>query len=454
MIRLTADDLLLLWPDEAWPQEIGALGVLDGSRLIGSDGRFRIEVVKAAIQARLHLVPRFRQVLYVPRRGLGPPLWVHAPEFDLDQHVKVASLAAPSDEVQLLHTIEELRQHRLDRSRPLWEMWFIPGLAENRVGVFIRIHHVIADGMAGIATVGAFLDSQPDAGSASAPPWNPAPLPTAHELFVDNLRQRAAGLRRGVASLRHARTALRQLRAGWSMMRGLFTLHPTPGTSLDRTVGPGRRFALIRSRLEAVKRVAHDHHATVNDVLLSVIAGGVRKLRQSRKEPVDDVVLPTYVPVTLRRVSREQNRGNLISQMVVRLPIGESDRDQRLQQIAAETTEQKAKGHPPLGTVIGSSFARWALLKLLGRHPVSVTTADLPGPPRTAYLAGARLVEVFPVLPLIGNVSLGVGALSYDGQFNIMVVGDRDAVPDLAVFAEGVREELQALERALRGPER
>jgi diacylglycerol O-acyltransferase / wax synthase len=167
--RLTAEDQLMLWPDEIWPQEIGALAILDGSSLLGPGGRFRIEAVRDVVAARLHLVPRFRQLLCVPRRGLGGPLWVDAPAFDLGDHVRVVPLPEPGEEAALLLAAEQLRRRRLDRSRPLWEMSFLPGLPGKRVGMFVKMHHAIADGIAGVATLGALLDAAPRApGRASA----------------------------------------------------------------------------------------------------------------------------------------------------------------------------------------------------------------------------------------------------------------------------------------------
>ena len=159
MKRLSAEDRLILWPDEAWPQDIGALAVLDGSSLLDSEGRFRIDTAKQAIEGRLHLLRRFRQVLHVPRRGLGGPLWVDAPAFDVGDHVSVERLNSPADEAELLHTVARLRRRRLDRSRPLWEIWFITGLSDNRIGMFVRLHHVVADGIAGLAELGTLLGS-------------------------------------------------------------------------------------------------------------------------------------------------------------------------------------------------------------------------------------------------------------------------------------------------------
>jgi diacylglycerol O-acyltransferase / wax synthase len=445
MERLTAEDQLMLWPDEMWPQDIGALAVLDGSSLLDPGGRFRIEAVREVIAGRLHLVPPFRQLLYVPPRRLGEPLWVDAPAFNLTDHVAVLPVPAPGEEAQLLLAVERLRRRRLDRSRPLWEMWFLTGLPKGRVGLFVRMHHAIADGIAGVATVGAFLDTTPNPIAGSARPWAPAPMPTDSELLDDKRQRYADELGRMFSTLAHPVTTLRRVRATWPMLRKLVTGKPAPQTSLDRRVGPGRNLALIRSSLEQVKQIAHAHDASVNDVLLAVTAGGLRGLLRSRGEPVADVTLPVYVPITLRHGPRAQARGNLIGQMVVPLPIGVCHPGRRLRQIAVATAQRKAESHPNLGTMLRSRIARWAMLKLLDRQPVSVTTADIPGPQAPMHLAGARLLEVFPVLPLIGKVSLGVGALSYAGQFNITAVADQDAHTDLDVFAAGIRDELRTL---------
>jgi WS/DGAT/MGAT family acyltransferase len=300
--RLTAEDMIMLWGDEAWPQDIGALAILDGRSLLDPAGRFRIEAVREAVEGRLHLVPRFRQLLHVPRRGLGRPLWVDAPSFDLSAHVWVLPLPAPGDEAQLLLATERLRRRRLDRSRPLWEMWFLPGLPEGRIGMYVRMHHVIADGIAGVATLGTFLDAVPDAPMTPGRPWAPAPWPPARELFEDNLRRHLDGLGRALSKLVRPLKTLRSVAGAWPAMREFFADEPGPATSLDRLIGPGRNLALVRSTLNQVKGIAHAHDAKVNDVLLAATAGGLRALLRSRGEPVEDVALRIYVPVSLRQV--------------------------------------------------------------------------------------------------------------------------------------------------------
>jgi diacylglycerol O-acyltransferase len=445
MDRLTTEDLVMLWPDERWPQEIGCLALLDGASLIDPDGQFLIERTRAAMVERLHLVPRFRQLLYRPRLGLGPPLWVDAPAFELSNHLHVRPLPAPADESHLLRMAEQLVVRRLDRSRPLWEMWFLPGLPKHRVGLLIKIHHVMADGVAGLATISALFDPIGDAPVAPSRSWTPAPRPTARDLLEDNLRRKIDELARGFAILLQPVIMLRQISSEWPALNELISDRRGPVTSLDHVVGPDRSLALIRSNLDLLKQIAHANDATVNDVLLAITAGGLHGLLRSRGETVEDVVLPSYVPVTLRRSPRDQARGNLIGQMVVPLPIGAAEAGQRLRQIATETATRKARSRPSLGTLLWSGIERWALSKVLDRQPVNVSTADLAGPQEPLYFAGARLLEAFPVLPLVARLSLAVGALSYTGQLTIMAVADRAIGPDLDIFVTSAQEELAAL---------
>ena len=214
--------------------------------------------------------------------------------------------------------------------------------------------------------------------------------------------------------------------------------------------GPGRHLALIRGRTDVVREIAHAHDATTNDVLLALIAGGLRALLTSRGESVEGVALKVYVPVSLRRRLRGDIHGNRLSQMVVPLPLSGTDPGDRLRRIATETATRKTRHRPSLGTLFRGRIARRLLLKVVVRQRVNVTTASIPGPRRPRYLAGARTLEIFPVLPLIGNVALGVGAVSYAGAFGIGVAADQDAYPDLEVFTAAVREDLRALARASR----
>jgi diacylglycerol O-acyltransferase / wax synthase len=447
MDRLSAQDLMMLWPEErGWSQDIGALIILDGRQLLDREGRFQIERMREHIQARLQLVPRFRQLLYRPGFGLGWPLWIDAPAVDLAKHVRLLPLPAPADEAQLLVACAELWQRRLDRSQPLWQMWFLPGLPDGRVGLFMRLHHSIADGVAGIAALAAFVDAAPDPPPVSQAPWTPAAAPSQRELFADNLRRHLREIGRVLSGLAHPAQTVHQIRRGWPAAREAFLEDRAPRTSLNRRIGSHRRYALVRSDLELVKRIAHAYHAKVNDVLMTVVAGGLRELLVGREEPVEGLVLRAFVPVSLHTERPGQARGNLDGGMIVPLPIGEPKDVRRLEMIAAETTLRKTRSRPQGATLFRNVPIQRAALRLVHRQRVMNTyVANVPGPPIPLYLAGAPVLEVFPVVPIMANVSLGVGALSYAGQFNLTAVADRELCPDLEVFVQGVRRSLDAL---------
>jgi diacylglycerol O-acyltransferase / wax synthase len=451
MDRLSAQDLMSLWPEElGWPEDIGALAILDGRSLLDADGRFLVERAREQVRRRLHLAPRFRQLLYRPGFGLGWPLWVDAPSVDVAQHVRVRPLDSPADEAQLLLACEELRHRRLDRSRPLWEMWFLPGLPDGRVGLFMKLHHAIADGIAGVAALGAFVDLAPDPPEVVEPPWTPAAMPSARALLADNTRRRLHQLGQTLARAAHPVQTARQVRRGWPAAREAFAEGRAPRTSLNQRIGSHRRLALVRGDLDLVKRVAHAHDAKVNDVLLTAVAGGMRELLLDRGERVDGLALRAFVPVSLHTERPGQARGNLDGGMIVPLPVGEPDHLRRLGLIAAETARRKRKHRPQAGTLFRSIPVQRAALRLAARQRVMNTyVTDVPGPPVRLFFASAPLLEVFPVVPIMGNVSLGVGALSYAGQFNLTAVADRERCPDLEVFAEGVRASLAALADSL-----
>lgn len=215
-------------------------------------------------------------------------------------------------------------------------------------------------------------------------------------------------------------------------------------TSLNRVIGPERSLALLRADLAAAHETAHAHGGTVNDLLLTVTAGGLRALLTTRAEHVD--VVRAYVPVSLRPGLRvDPGEANMISQMVVALPVAVADPGRRLEAIAAQTARRKDVPRPSLGALFSNPLLGALFLRLMRRNPVNVETADIPGPPLPVYFAGARVLEVAPLLNLIGNVTLGVGALSYAGRLGIMATADADAVPDLAVFASGAQADLELL---------
>ena len=423
------------------PMNVAALGVVDGTALVDAEGRLRLEQVRADLERRLHLAPRLRQVLVRPRPGLGPAAWADDARFDIGRHVRARTVAPPGDEAALLAACAELNQPPLDRSRPLWELWLLPGLADGNVGLLVRLHHAVADGIAAIALIGALFETAPGT-PLQAPPWRPAPAPGPWQLFTDTWRRRAgaaaeAGSRLGhpAALVRSAGARARQLRA--ALGEGL-----APRVSWNRPAGTRRRLSLVRADLASAKAVAHAHGGTVNDVVLAAVAGGARQVLASRGELRPGLVLKATVAAAARDPGDLAPAGNRAAIMLVPLPVSEPDPARALAQIVRATRARKR--YPPYQPA--SRFAQRMMIRAMPRQRlVNLFTSNLPGPPGPVYLAGARVLELFQVGAVQGNVTVAAGVLSYAGQLNITILGDADAVPDLTTFVGGVSEALTQL---------
>jgi diacylglycerol O-acyltransferase / wax synthase len=448
--RLSVQDAGFLSLEHAGlPQHVAILAVAEGGPLHGPDGRLRLDAVRQELAGRLQLVPRLRQRVLWPRVGQGLPLWVDDPAFDLANHVHVVQLAAPGGERELLGLCDELCLRLLDRARPLWELWLVAGLANGRVGLVLKLHHSLADGLAAVQIAGLLLDGTANAPNPAPPPWQPRPAPSGSALLADNLARRRAGLAAALMRLRHPSRLAAQARvlAGAARMVAGGRRHQRRSV-LRRPVGGRRRLAVVRAQLTVVKDVAHGHGATVNDLLLAAVSRGLRALLLARGTPVDaGLTLYASVPVALRAQADTAGLGNQVGLMVVPLPVGEPDPVQRLRQITQATTERKHRPERlaslrPVGSLI--------ILRALNRysrhqHIVDLFVTNVPGPQRPLYLLGARLLEAFPVVQVAGNVPLSVAVLSYAGQLNIGIQSDPDGLPDLDVFADGLSRSLEEL---------
>ncbi len=426
--RLSVQDTGFLYLEHAGlPQHVAILAVAEAGPLHDRDGRVRLDAVRQELGRRLHQVPRLRQVVLRPPLTQGLPLWVDDAAFDLANHVRVVQLPPPGGERELLALCDQLCLRLLDRARPLWELWLVTELAEGRVGLVLKLHHALADGLAAVQIAGVLLDASPGARSPAPPPWQPRSVPSGWALVADNLRGRSAALAAALARLRHPGTLTAQARVlagAWHMVRG------------------GRRHAP-----SVVKQVAHAHHATVNDVLLAGVAGGLRALLLGRGVPVEELTLRASVPVALRAATAAAALGNQVGLMVVPLPVDEPDAVQRLRHVTQATTQRKQRpdvlaGLRPVGSL--------TLLRALNRysrhqHLVDVFVTNVPGPQVPLFMWGARLLEAFPVVQVAGNVTLSTAVLSYDGQLNIGIQSDPDALPDVDIFADGLRRSLDEL---------
>jgi WS/DGAT/MGAT family acyltransferase len=324
-------------------------------------------------------------------------------------------------------------------------MWFLPGLPDGNVGMFVRMHHVVADGVAGIAGLAAMLDGPSDADAQAPGTWTPAPEPARWELLGDDLRRRARALGAAIAASRRPRAGLEAVVDVGRATRDLVSGEPGPVTSLGGLVGPHRRLEFVRASLDDVEAVARATGATVNDVLLAMICAGVRALLANRGEPVNHLLLPIFVPVSLRRGEVGTTLGNRISQMRVELPVGVDDPVERLHRITAATATAKGRAHPAMGAVFRNRILSGVVLRLIIRKRVNLLSADIVGPRQPLSFAGVPVLEVFPLLNLMGNITLGVGALSYAGGFDVLAEGDANVYPDLDVFAAAAADEVRVL---------
>ena len=437
------------------PMHVGHLAIAEAGPFFDAAGRFRLDAVRRAIAARLHLVPRFRQRLMpVPLRQ-GRAVWVDDARFDIANHVQLTALPAPGDEAQLKELMGRLQAAALDRRQPLWELWFVEGLEGGRVAMIQKMHHAMADGVSGVDVANALFDEEPDPEPVESPPWRPERTPSTGELVAGALGR---GLTRTAKAVGALPDAVRNPRLVAERASRLARLARTwtsgaPATSLNVPIGPGRRFEVVRTDLRYLRRIKRTHDCAVNDLLLAAVAGGLRQLLDGRGELTDGLTLKAMVPVSLRARSERGSLGNQLSALLADLPVGEADPAARVRMVAADMARHKeaedwvdaqlalaAVGYLPVPVV-----ASVAGLLSTHRLAVNLPVTNVPGPRKALYCMGAKIEEVFPYLGPVAGMALMVTILRYDGRMLFGLCADRDAVPDLGVLAEGIEKDLAAL---------
>ncbi len=283
-------------------------------------------------------------------------MWVDDHSFDIREHVQTQALRTPGDEATLLRSCAELNEQPLDRTRPLWEIWLLTGLDDGTAAMLIRFHHVLADGVAALALLGNLFDAAPEAPDPEPPAWTPRAAPTPRALLLDNLLGWVAATRAGLIQIARPRSLLRRLGVFVGQVQQIRREGRAPRVSFNQPVGKHHGLSLVRADLDRAKTVAHAHHATVNDVVLTAAAGGARALLAGRGELTPDLMLKVSVAASVRAPARESATGNLVGIMVVPLPVGEPDAIRRLEQIAQSTAERKRL--PPYQPA-GRFMQRW-----------------------------------------------------------------------------------------------
>ena len=440
------------------PMHVGAVSIFDGTSFFDDSGRFCLAETRRLVGSRLHLIPRFRkQIMHVPFEQ-GRPVWVDDARFDIAYHVRLTALPAPGSREQLLALTARIQAQLLDRTRPLWELWFVEGLEGGNVGLIQKTHHALVDGVSGVDVATVLLDFTPDPTFLEPPRWVVEPPPSPGRLLIDTLYERTtepAEIARTVRRI--VRTPQRTFERTGQLGRALSTLVDknsiAPRTSINVTVGRRRRFEGVKVSLDDVKTIRKGLGGTVNDVVLAGVAGGLRRLFESRGDDLD-VRLRALCPVSVRDDSERMQLGNRVSAMFVDLPVGEIDPVARLQAIRA-TTEDLKDREQAVGAAFLVDLTQFAAPTLLGlaarvahRQPFfNLVITNVPGPQVPLYCMGARMLEAYPVVPLTRNLALGIAILSYCGQLHFGLYVDADAVADVAVLAAGLEDAFAELKK-------
>jgi diacylglycerol O-acyltransferase / wax synthase len=416
-----------------------------------------------AVERRLHLVPRYRQRLAFVPLGQGRPRWVDDPHFNLRYHIRSTALASPGSERQLKDLAGRVFSQQLDRDKPLWEVWLVEGLGDDRFAVLSKTHHALVDGVSGVDIMSVLFDTSPEPAAPTDPGdrWLPRPLPSRAQLLGEALVERATiptEIARSVRAVfrgpRRIAEGVRDAAVGVGAMAWA-GLNPAPSSPYNQSIGPHRRFTWVRADLRHIKAIKNELGGTVNDVVLSVVAGGLGRHLRRRGHNTDGVELKAMVPVSVRTDVERGALGNRVAAMMAPLPVWCQEPVARLDIVSEQLKGLKGGGQAVGAQVLTelTGFAPPTIMaqaaRLVGRQRFfNVVVTNVPGPQFPLYLLGRRLLDPFPMVPLAKNQALGVALLSYDGRINFGLVGDYDLLWDLEEFAADLEESLTELAEA------
>jgi diacylglycerol O-acyltransferase len=427
-----------------------------------------------AIVAKLPLVPRYRQRVRSVPLHLGRPVWADDPHFQVLYHVRHTALPAPGNDEQLRNLAGRVLAQRLDPDKPLWEIWLVEGLTDDRWAMIAKVHHCMVDGVAGMDLATVMFDLSPDYEPPGEPEkWEPAPEPSALELLADTAQRsvtqpirQANDVVRGLSSLGTSlglgntwgvsltetlgagrARGLRDFALGLSRVAGRFT-HPSAG-SLNGPIGPHRRWCWQQLPLDDAKAIRKALGGTINDVVLAAVTAGYRDLLNARDELTPDTCVRSAVPVSVRSTDEQGELNNRVAAVFVNLPVGVDDPLERLRRIREQTDDVKgsnqAAGTKALTRLTDTAVAP-ALLSLAARLPVRLrqdivqtVTTNVPGPNFPLYVMGRRVLELHPYVPLTGGIRVATAIVSYCGTLHFGITGDFDGMPDLDLLGKGIQ---------------
>jgi diacylglycerol O-acyltransferase len=424
--------------------------------------------IVAMVDAKLGLVPRYRQVVKFVPLDLGRPVWVDDPHFNIEYHIRHTALPAPGGETELRKLVGRVMGQQLDRSKSLWEIWVVEGLEDGRWAMLSKTHHAMVDGVSGTDLLAVIMDLSADAERpVASAEWRAQPSPSGAKLAADAITnmvrspyEQLRAVRASTRVIRHAAGYAKEVGSGLVALAGL--VRPTPHSSLNGPIGPHRRYAWASTSVDDIKRVRKGLGGTFNDVVLAAITNGFRELLLSRGEDVDRVVR-TLVPVSVRprndsgMAVGDGTFENKVSAMFAELPINIDDPAERLHAITAQMEGLKDSRQALAGEALTSmsGFAPPMLLAMgmrlatrAAQRNVNTVTTNVPGPQFPLYAAGRRMIRAFPYVPLGGQIRIGIAIFSYDGEVNFGVTGDYDTTPDLDVLTAAIEDGMTQMLKA------
>jgi WS/DGAT/MGAT family acyltransferase len=417
----------------------------------------------AHVESRLHLVPRYRQKLAYPPLQLGRPFWIDDPRFNIEYHVRHTALPSPGSVEQLRLLTGRIFSQRLDRSKPLWELWLVQGLEANRFAIINKTHHSLVDGVSGVDITTVLFDTSPTPTPVGAEPWTPKVEPSEAELAADGVKGLATlparAAQRALGAARHPRGAASEVREaaeGLGEIAWSFA-NPPPRTPLNVPIGPHRRVLWIRFPLADLKEIKNRLGGTVNDVFLAVVSGALARWLRRRGIRTEGLELRGIVPVSIRADEQKGALGNRITAMLGPLPVFANDPRDRLRIVS-----QAMKGLKESKQAVGAEtltrlqdFAPPTILAQASRlnfstRAYNLLVTNVPGPQFPLYLIGRELQELAPVPFLAPDRALAVAIVSYNGNVDIGLMGDYDAMSDLDEFGVDIEAAVDELLTAAR----
>jgi diacylglycerol O-acyltransferase len=458
--RLSPQDAAFVYLEDGNnPMHIGSVVVFEGPPPSYGD-------VVRLVASKLHLVPRYRQTVREVPLAAGRPVWVDDPHFTILYHLRRTGLPSPGGDDELRNLAGRIFAQRLDRGKPLWELWMVEGLKDGGWALIAKTHHAIVDGVAGTELLALLFDLEPRASSERPPaePWQPRRQPGTVELLAGAALDATVQPWQYLTGLPAvARSPLSSLQSAAEIARDAVNwfvrlARPAFG-GLNGPIGPHRRWSWARGSLAEVKEVRQRFGGTVNDVVLAAITAGFRELLLSRGEPVEGESLRTLVPVSVRSEAEHGQYNNRVSGYFVDLPVGLDDPLRRLAEIHAQMADLKETKQAVAADVLTqlTGFAPALLLALGARagtlmphSMLNTITTNVPGPQFPLYACGRRMVEAYPYVPIWGRIRASVAIFSYCGGLNFGVTGDYDTMPDLEVLVAGIERGMAELRRRAR----